>query len=151
MDKKILKKVEKIINEFFQKMTFEVGFTLEQAEEDVLSLKLETKDPQILIGERGKTLIEIQRVLGKALRKETGQNVYLNLDINQYKENKERYLKELVQNLADRVSLEGREKILSPMFSYERRIVHLALSKRNDVQTESIGEEPERRVIIKPI
>ncbi|RLC39293.1 MAG: hypothetical protein DRH33_03225, partial [Candidatus Nealsonbacteria bacterium] len=72
------------------------------------------------------------------------------LDINQYKKNKIEYLNDLAKSTADEVALSKKEKILPPMPSYERRIIHLTLAEREDVQTESQGEEPERRVVIKP-
>ncbi|MGB9637586.1 MAG: R3H domain-containing nucleic acid-binding protein [Microgenomates group bacterium] len=53
--------------------------------------------------------------------------------------------------MADEVILTKREKILPPMSAKERRIIHLILSERKDVKTESFGKEPERRVIIKPL
>jgi spoIIIJ-associated protein len=142
--------IEKIIKEFFEKMTFEVEFETGQLKENTLPLSLKTTDPQILIGEHGQTLIELQKVLGKILRRKLGQDIFFDLDINQYKKNKIEYLKELAQSVADEVSLEKKEKALSPMPSYERRIIHLTLAEREDVITESVGKEPERRVVVKP-
>lgn len=144
------KKLEKIVREFFAKMTFEVEIEIGEIKENTLTLSLETKEPQILIGEQGRTLAEIQKILGKLLRKKIGQQIFVDLDINQYKKKKIEYLKELAQGMADQVALQKQEKILSPMPAYERRIIHLALAEREDVRTESIGEEPERRVVIKP-
>jgi len=151
MDKKIKKKAEKIIREFFKKTSFEVEFELKEAsEENTLSLFLKTEEPQILIGERGRTLSESQMILGRILRKQLDEPFYLDLDINQYKENKTRYLRELANETADKVSLEKAPKELSPMSSYERRIIHLVLGERKDVKTESQGEEPRRRVVVRP-
>jgi spoIIIJ-associated protein len=150
--KKDFEKIKKIIEEFFKKMTFEVKIEVGQIKEKVLSLSLKTDDPQILIGGGGRTLIEIQKVLGKILRKRTGEEIFLDLDINQYKKNKIEYLKDLAQSTADEVALSKKEKILPPMPSYERRIIHLTLAEREDVITitESVGKEPERRVVVKP-
>ena len=63
---------------------------------------------------------------------------------------KAEYLKSSAQEFADEVALSGKEKALSPMSAYERRIVHMQLAGRKDVITESIGKEPERKIIIKP-
>lgn len=131
-------------------MTFDVEFDLDRREENVLVLELKIEEPQILIGEQGKTLNDIQKILGRLLRKATGEEIYLDLDVNQYKKNKIKYLKEVAQELADRVALEKKEKALFPMNSYERRIIHLELAERTDIKTESIGEDQERRVVIKP-
>jgi len=56
----------------------------------------------------------------------------------------------LAKEIADEVALTKKEKILPPMPAYERRIIHLELAQRPDVTTQSIGQEPERRVVIKP-
>ncbi len=150
MDKKSQKQAEKIIKEFFEKMGFEVEIDSQELIDNTLSFNLLAKEPQIIIGEKGKTLIEIQKVLGKMLRKKLEEQVYLDLDINQYKKNKTKYLKELAQELANRVALEKRERPLFPMSAYERRIIHTELAGREDVTTESRGEGLERRVVIKP-
>ncbi|PIR71473.1 MAG: hypothetical protein COU43_02475 [Candidatus Nealsonbacteria bacterium CG10_big_fil_rev_8_21_14_0_10_37_25] len=75
---------------------------------------------------------------------------FIDLDINGYKKKKLDYLKELARSLADEVALTKKEKNLPPMAAYERRIIHLELAGRSDVTTESIGEEPERRVVVRP-
>jgi len=59
-------------------------------------------------------------------------------------------LKKLSKELADEVAKTRKSIMLQPMSSYERRIIHLELAERPDIVTESIGEEPERRVIIRP-
>ena len=84
------------------------------------------------------------------LKKKITDPFYINLDINDYKKKKEEYLKELARSAAEEVALTKREKILGSMLAYERRIIHMELSNRENIETESIGEEPERRVIIKP-
>ncbi|MDI6882918.1 MAG: R3H domain-containing nucleic acid-binding protein [Patescibacteria group bacterium] len=149
-EKSKLKKAEEITNDFFKKMSFEVEIELGAIKENVLSLNLQSSEPQILIGEKGWTLIEIQKILGKILRKKLGEQIFLDLDVCQYKKKKIEYLKGLAQGLADQVSLQNQEKILPAMSSYERRIIHLTLSQREDVITESVGEEPKRQVVIRP-
>ena len=80
---------------------------------------------------------------------EIQKDFYVDLDINGYKKKKIDYLKEMAKNAADEVSLMKQEKILPPMPAYERRIVHLELAERKDITTESIGREPERKIIIR--
>jgi len=72
------------------------------------------------------------------------------LDINDYKKKKVEYLREMARDAANEVSLSKKEKNLVSMPAYERRVIHLELADREDVITESVGEEPERSVIIKP-
>jgi len=147
-----LEKIKKITEEFFGKMTFEVEIEFLPQKDLTLPINLKTEDPQILIGEGGQTLAEIQHLLKTILKRKIvfEEKFYINLDINNYKKKKIEYLKELARSAADEVALTKKEKALSPMPAYERRILHLELANRSDVVTESVGQEPERRIIIKP-
>ena len=150
LDKENLEKAKKIVKEFFQRMTIEGEIEILSPKEETLSINLKTEDPQILIGEKGQTLFEIQHLLKAILKREISENFYIDLDINDYKKKKIEYLKDLARSVADEVSLTKKERILSPMPAYERRIVHLEIAGRKDVTTESIGQDPERRVVIRP-
>ena len=59
-------------------------------------------------------------------------------------------LKDLARQTADEVISVNEEKVLFAMSPYERRVVHLELAKRSDISTESIGDDPNRKIIIKP-
>ncbi len=148
-----LKTIKKIIEEFFKKMTFEVEEIeyLPQAD-GILSINIKTKEPQILIGEKGEVLLAIQHLLKIILKRKTitQTQFYLDIDINDYKKKKINYLKEIAKSFAQEVILTRKEKILPPMPAYERRIIHLELADNPNITTESIGQEPERRIIIKP-
>jgi spoIIIJ-associated protein len=161
-----IKRIKNIIEEFFSKMT--VGITLEinsgvsslddilskdsdnKQEKDIVEVIIKTDDPQILIGEKGQTLNEIQKILKFVISKALGKNIYLNLDINEYKKKKTEYLKGFARDLADEVALTKEKKVLSPMSSYERRVIHATLAERVDIKTESEGEGIERKVVIYP-
>lgn len=154
-----IEKIKKIIEEFFKKTTFEVEIEVLPPQDLTLPINIKTEDPQILIGEQGQTLLEIQHLLKTILKRNLKnfsadklkeENFYIDLDINNYKKKKIEYLRELARSVADEVSLSKKEKELVPMPAYERRVIHLELASRNDVTTESIGQEPERRVVIKP-
>ena len=151
-----IEKVKEITEEFFQKMTIQAKIEVKAQKEQTISIDLEIEDPQILIGEGGKTLNEIQYLLKAILRKKlfspekNNKVFFIDLDIVDYKKKKYQYLKELARSLADEVSLTKKEKILSPMLAAERRIIHLELAARSDATTESIGQEPERRIVIRP-
>ena len=150
LDKKDLEKIKKETEKFFEKMNFGVEIEMKEDEKNIVSVNLKTEEPQILIGKDGQTLMDIQHLLKRILRKDLEQ-VFIDFDINEYKKKKKEYLKELAQSSADEVVLTKKEKTLNPMSSYERRVIHIELSGRNDVETESIGEEMERRVVIKPL
>lgn len=154
-----LGKIKEITKEFFEKTTFEVEIEFLPQRDLTLPINLKTEEPQILIGEGGQTLTEIQRLLKAIFKKalQQGQDeplekepFFIDLDINNYKKKKYEYLKELAKSTADEVALTKKEKTLSPMPAYERRVIHLELAGRSDVTTESIGQEPERKIVIKP-
>jgi len=149
--KKIEQKIEKIAKEFFQKISFEVDIEVEDMDEFTIPVLITMEEPQILIGENGKTLFSIQHLLSKLLRKQLKkeERFYIDLDINGYKKKKIDYLKDAAQKYADDVVFSKKEKELTPMSAYERRIIHLELQERNDVVTESIGQDPDRKIIIK--
>ena len=147
-----LEKMKKETEEFFRKTTFEVEVDFLPQRDQTLPVNLKTEEPQILIGEGGETLLEIQHLLKTILRKKIGgeERFYLDLDINDYKKKKTTYLKEMARGAAEEVVLTKKEKVLPPMSAYERRIIHMELADNPNIVTESIGEEPERSVAIRP-
>lgn len=168
LDQDQIKKIKEISEEFFEKMTMpvssvtaEVGLSsgrksaqgdevLAAEEREVVELDVKADEPQILIGQGGQTLFEIQRLLKMVLNRKLKTIFYLNLDINDYKKKKIEYLKSLAKDSADHVVLTKEEKSLSPMSAYERRVIHSELSQRADVVTESQGEGVDRHIVIKP-
>ena len=142
--------IKKATEEFFLKTCFNIEKVKVSFDEETILINIEAEDPQILIGEKGQTLSEVQYLLKIVLRKKISEPFYINLDINEYKQKKYEYLKEMACSAADEVFLNKKEKILDPMSAYERRIVHLELAERQDVITESIGYGSERKIVIKP-
>ena len=138
---------KKETKEFFENLGFGFEFRKVQFQDKVLKIDLQVKDGEFLSSE---VLFEIQHLLKAILKKKTGEDFYLDLDINDLKKKRLKYLEELAKSIADEVALTKKERILDPMPAYERRIVHLILADRPDVVTESIGKEPNRRVVIKP-
>ena len=145
-------KIKEIIGEFFGK----TGFAVESVDigvpkDSTIPIRLKMDDPQIIIGEGGQTLAEVQKLLKMVIQKKVASDshFYIDLDVNEYKKKKTDYLKEMARSAADEVSLTKKEKYLPPMQAYDRRVIHLELSSRQDVATESIGYGPERRISIK--
>ncbi|MFH1656272.1 MAG: R3H domain-containing nucleic acid-binding protein [Candidatus Nealsonbacteria bacterium] len=150
MDFNDLETIKSEVNQFFQKTSFELDVENLKVDDQTIFVNMRTGDPKILIGQNGQTLAEIQHLLKRVLMRKINQPFYINLDINNYKEKKIEYLKEIVKTFANDVALTSQEKILMPMSAYERRIIHLELANRSDIITESIGEKDERRLVIKP-
>ena len=145
-----IQKIKNIVQGFFEKMTIPVEVEISPRKDKTIPIDIKTESPQILIGERGQTLIEIQRILKIIIKRIIKEDIFIDLDINDYKKKKVEYLKELARAAADEVVSSKKEKILASMPAYERRIVHLELAEIKNITTESIGEEPERKIIIRP-
>lgn len=158
LDQNDILKIKNEALKFFQKATIPILkieaslSTSEEFSEDnqAANLDIEITDPQILIGEKGQTLFEIQKLLRIVLNKNLQKRFYLNLDINNYKKKKADYLKEMAKSLANEVFISKQEKSFPPMSAYERRIIHTELSQRQDVITKSLGDGFDRHIIVKP-
>jgi spoIIIJ-associated protein len=107
-------------------------------------------DLGILIGRHGETLDSFQYVAALMVGKETGQFVHLVVDVEGHRDRRERQLRQLARRMAEQVLKTGRKLTLEPMRPAERRIIHLELRDHPAVTTESVGEEPHRKVTIIP-
>jgi len=145
-----LKEIEQLAKEFFQKLGAEASLKTTLQVDGSILVAAELKEPQVFIGEGGETLPELQHLLRLMVRKRVEEPTQLYLDINEYRKSKESYLKTLANSAADEVVLLKKEKELAPMPPRDRRIVHVVIQERGDVLSESRGEEPERKVVVKP-
>ncbi len=145
------KKIQKAAQEFFEMTGLQIEVEVARFEDSTIPINLKMEEPQILIGERGRTLAEIQHLLKAILKRQISAEgpFYVNLDINDYKKKKIEYLREMAKTVADEVALNKKEKQLPSMPPYERRVVHMELASRSDIVTESTGQEPERYIVIR--
>jgi spoIIIJ-associated protein len=143
--------IKNFIKEFFEKMGFDVDFNF-LIENSIIKIDLKTNEASYLIGEKGEVLFNIQHIIYLLLKKNIKDFNFasLELDINDYKKKKINFLKSMISDIADEVALSRKEIVLPPMSAYERKIVHLQIAERKDVVSESVGQEPERKIIIKP-
>ena len=107
-------------------------------------------DLSVLIGRRSETLSAFQYIASLIVGKETQQFVQLTVDVEGYRDRREKQLIQMAKRMADQVIKSGRRQTPEPMPSAERRIIHIALRDHPDVKTESTGEEPYRKVMILP-
>lgn len=107
-------------------------------------------DLSVLIGRRSETLAAFQYVASLIVGKEQQQFIQLTVDVEGYRDRREKQLIQMAKRMADQVAKSGRRQTLEPMPSGERRIIHIALRDHPDVRTESTGEEPYRKVMILP-
>ena len=104
----------------------------------------------ILIGKNGKNLKALLMIVAQHLNTELSRTYRFTIDVNDYQERREKSLEHLAKRVAKEVSETKIEAKLDSMNSYERRIIHNALTNNKKVYTESEGEEPNRYVVIKP-
>jgi predicted RNA-binding protein Jag len=104
-----------------------------------------------LIGRKGERLSALQHLVNLMLSRRTGQWTRVLVDVEDYRGRRERQLAEIAARAAERVVETGKMLQLEPMPALERRWIHLALRDNPGVSTQSIGEEPSRRVVILPV
>ena len=138
----ILKNIFEITNEN------DIEYTIEKVNNQML-LNINGEKIAHLIGYKGKTIESLQSLLNAMLQREDEEYAKVFVEINGYKKQKEEKLKRLANKMADNVIRFRKPIRLEPMSAYERLIIHNELAKRNDVETESFGEEPNRRVMIR--
>ncbi|HEX9437544.1 MAG TPA: RNA-binding cell elongation regulator Jag/EloR [Candidatus Limnocylindria bacterium] len=102
----------------------------------------------VLIGRGGENLVALQQVISAITSKRVGHTVHVPIDVEGYRRRREDQLREVAHRVADRVRATGQAVTLEPMLAYERRIVHLAVQGTAGLRTESVGSEPNRRVVI---
>lgn len=143
--------VKTTVEKLLELMGFE-GETVVSFEGGAVHVMVEVNEPELLIGYRGQNLASFKRIAQLMIIKKLPIDtpLILDLDVNHYREKANVMLREIARKIAERVVKEKRPLMLKPMSSYERRIIHLELASYADVITESIGEEPERRLVVKP-
>ena len=133
----------------------EKKFSLEDGEEDIKYIKVdfEGEDLGYMIGNRGRHLDSLQFILQVILgiKLEEDYNFRVFIDVGGYRKEKDSKLEELALQKADDARILGEAVELPPMKPSDRRIIHLALMKFKDIQTESEGEGMDRHIVIKPI
>jgi spoIIIJ-associated protein len=107
-------------------------------------------DLSILIGRRSETLNAFQYVASLMVGKQVQQWVQLVVDVEGYRDRRERQLRQMARRMAEQAVKTGRRQVLEPMSANERRIIHLELREHPAVTTESVGEDPHRKVTIIP-
>lgn len=147
------REIKNFIKEKLVNILREMGYQAEveiQVKQDIPTYRIYSNNDSLLIGKGGKNLEALQIVLRQIVNTETGINYKFFLDVSDYKEKNEHHLEVLAKRLAREVATTKIEVKMDSMNSYERRIVHNILTNNKKVYTESVGEEPNRCVVIKP-
>ena len=127
----------------------DITFETEYKEEDKkMEIELKGEGLGLLIGRRGETLDAIQYLTNIFLNKETDDYIKVTLDAENYRERRESALVTLAKRTAQKATKYKKNMIIEPKNPYERRIIHEALQDYPEVTTYSIGEEPNRKVVV---
>jgi spoIIIJ-associated protein len=105
-------------------------------------------DLSILIGRQAETLNALQYITNLIVGKELGKTFPVIIDVEGYRKRRENQLRQLARRMAEQAVKTGRRQVLEPMPANERRIIHIELRDHPEVETESMGEEPRRKVTI---
>jgi spoIIIJ-associated protein len=142
-----------ILERLLDLMGFDVTVSVEASETSRLNVTGDGDEREALgalIGRKGERLSALQHIVNLMLSREMGSWTRVLVDVEDYRGRRERQLREIAERAAQRVIDTGKMLQLEPMPALERRWVHLALRNHPDVATQSIGEEPNRRVIVLP-
>ena len=140
--------IKETISEILKLMGIETNFEVRRRDKSI-SIKLFSNNNAILIGKNGRTIGALQTIIRQIVSNQINEKLSILLDVENYKEKKEKNIEYLAKKTAREVAKTKVEVTMDSMNSYERRIVHSVLANDKYVYTESIGEEPNRCVVIK--
>ena len=150
-------KIEEFLKEFTEKLANGTTYEIEIKEKlsyeitldnGIVEVEMQGKNAGFLIGYRGETLYALRTLITSIANKGVESRVILRLDIENYKEKREKTLENLALRTAQTVMRTGKTITLEPMQAYERKIIHSFLQENPKVETRSIGQEPRRRIVI---
>ncbi len=141
------------IKEMLKNITKYMGLTINmevKKRDDNVTISIYSDNNAILIGKNARTLSSLTTIIKQAIYSQIGTYYNFVLDVSEYKEKQQYFIEKAAKKTAREVAKTKVAAKLDPMNSYERRIVHNALTNFKGVYTESEGEEPHRYVVIKP-
>lgn len=141
------KEIESFLESFISKVDTELEYEV-KVEDNIIKINIEGKSSGLLIGYRGETLNSLQVILSAIANKKAKERIQVILNIANYKEKREKILEELAEKVSKTVLRTGKNITLEPMSAYERKIIHSKLQGNKRVETYSIGEGENRRIVI---
>ncbi len=153
-DERPLEVASQVVRDLLQRMKVNATVTTEYIEPEdskdqrMVLVEIQGDDLSILIGRRSETLNALQYISSLIVGKQLDHWVPLMIDVQGYRSRRERQLRQLARRMAEQAIHTGRRQVLEPMPANERRLIHLELKDHPKVTTESIGEEPSRKVTI---
>lgn len=139
--------IENFLKELKSNLPEDTEYKIEENEQ-YINVYLNSKELGFLIGYRGETLYAMQNILSAIAGKGIQNKVRVILDIEGYKNKREKTLEDLADKVARTVIKTRKPVKLEPMQAYERKIIHSKLQQNSKVETTSVGEEPYRRIVV---
>jgi spoIIIJ-associated protein len=152
----ILSVAKDVTTELLEKMKVRATVTAEYVDSEdnrnrnPVHVNVHGDDLSILIGRQAETLNALQYIASLIISKEIGHSIPVVVDVEGYRSRRENQLRQLARRMADQAVKTGRRQVLEPMPANERRVIHIELRNNPEVTTESIGEEPRRKITIIP-
>ncbi len=143
------KVVHDFLSDVISKMGIKADISIRQTGK-VLYIQLSGDKLAMLIGKRGQTLNSLQYLTQLVANRNSNHYLQIILDAENYREKRKDILKQLAGNLAKQAIRTSKNVSLEPMPSYERKIIHAALAQFKEIKTYSVGEEPNRHLVISP-
>jgi spoIIIJ-associated protein len=152
---KLIDLTEQVVSELLYKMKVTAQVSAHQGEMDEegrqpIFVDIRGSDLGILIGRKAEILNALQYIVNLIVSKQLEHWVQVIVDVEGYRSRRERQIRQMASRMADQAIKSGKRQILEPMNAAERRLVHLELRNYPDVVTQSIGEDPVRKVTISP-
>ena len=146
-----LEKAEERVKEFLPKflnsIDSEITYEITKNENGI-NVNIDGKNASILIGYRGDTIYAVQNILTAIASKDMNSHMRVLVNVCGYREKREKTLEDLAEKVARTVIRTGKPITLEPMKPFERKIIHSKLQNSRKVTTNSIGEEPKRRIVV---
>lgn len=143
--------VKETVEELLKRMSFEGHVDVDFYDEKNTIANIQTKHAGYLIGQSGANLDALQYIARTMVNKKNEGPIYFILDVNNYRKSRIEFLKNLAKNIAEQTLSNRVSVTLRPLPAYERRIIHIVLKENPEVSAESIGEEPQRQIVVRPI
>ncbi len=143
--------IKDTINQLLKIIGIDGQLTVDGLNQDNILVNIQTEQGGFLIGQAGANLNALQHIARLLVNKKNNQTIRFILDVNNYRRHRLELLEELAQDMAKQALTRRVSLILHPMPAYERRIIHLALAEQPEINTQSTGQEPKRRIVIKPV
>lgn len=144
-------RVRVMIDRILDETELDAEVDVTETDEEILAVIDGEEELGILIGRRGQTLDAIQLLCYRAASMGVTDRKRVTVDAAGYRERRRDMLEEEAEVAAERANRNGEAVRLEPMSASERRMVHEVLKDRNDVETYSEGDEPDRRIVVAPL